>query len=85
MNLLDPSKMDVVKKSRLAKALNTLSLVSLLGALCASAAALILYLINSSLIYTAPWAIVAASAAIATIGSSVTILGGLVLGIYEWR
>ena len=36
MNLLDPSKMDVVKKSRLAKALNTLSLVSLLGALCAS-------------------------------------------------
>lgn len=78
MNLLDPSKMDAVEKARLAKALDRLSLFSLLGALCASAAGLTLYLVDSSLILTAPWAVVAVSAVLATIA-------GIVLGIREWR
>ena len=78
MNLLDPSKMDAVEKARLTKTLDRVSLFSLLGALCASAAGLILYLVDSSLILTAPGAVVAVSAMLAT-------LAGIVLGIREWR
>lgn len=78
MNLLDPSKMDAVEKARLSKRLDRLSLVSLLGALCASAAGLLLYLVDSSLILTAPWTIVAVAAILAT-------LAGMALGIREWR
>ena len=78
MNRLEPSKMDAVEKARLSKTLDRLSLVSLLGALCASAAGLILYLVDSSLILTAPWAVVAVSSVIATVA-------GIVLGIRESR
>lgn len=78
MSLLEPSKMDEVEKRRLSQALDRLSLVSLLGALCAAAAGLILYLVESSLIFTTPWAVVAVSAVLAT-------LAGIVLGIREWR
>lgn len=78
MNLLDPSKMDAEKKSRLSKTLDRLSLFSLLGALCASAAGLVLYLVDSSLILTAPWAVVAVAAIFAT-------LSGMALGVREWR
>jgi hypothetical protein len=78
MNLLDPSKMDAVQKARLSKMLDRLSLLSLLAALWASSAGLILYLVDSSLILTVPWAVVAVSAMLAT-------LAGIVLGIRKWR
>lgn len=78
MKLLDPTKMDATEKARLSKTLDRMSLVSLLGALCASAAGLLLYLVDSSLILTAPWAIVAAAAILAT-------FAGMALGIREWR
>jgi len=78
MKLLDPTKMDATEKARLSKNLDRLSLVSLLGALCSAAAGLLLYLVDSSLILTAPWAIVAVTAILAT-------LAGLALGIREWR
>ena len=61
MNPFDPSKMDAVEKARLTRTIDRLSLASLLAALLATTAGFILYLVDSSLIYTVPWAILAAT------------------------
>lgn len=78
MNIFNPSKMRDKDKAALAKTLNELSLLSLLGAVSAAAAGLILYLIDSNLIYENGWAVIALTAVIAT-------LTAFVLGIREYR
>jgi len=76
MNLLDPSGMDAEEKDSLSKILTGSALIILLGASCAAMAGLVLYLLDSSLILTDPWAIIATAALIAALTGLMMVIQG---------